>query len=78
MVLVKKLDNKFVFIAGRKDPTIGSAVVFNLETAVEQLIRIKCFADSGWVWSVSDWQFKGKELIFEGVVKANHQTEHIQ
>ena len=39
MLLVKKLDNKFVFIAGRKDPTIGSAVVFNGNKPLRRKVR---------------------------------------
>lgn len=41
----------------------------------EQLIRVNCFRSGDWIWREGDWQYKGKDLVFDGVVKAYYQTE---
>ncbi|MCK4841392.1 MAG: hypothetical protein KAT04_05860 [Methylococcales bacterium] len=40
----------------------------------KQLIRVNCYKSGDWVWVNGDWAYKGKELIFDGVVKAYYQV----
>lgn len=41
----------------------------------EQMIRINCFRSGDWVWSDGDWEYQGRDLLFDGVVKAYYQVE---
>ncbi len=39
----------------------------------KQLIRVNCFLDGDWIRKDDDWEYKGKNVIFAGLVKAYYR-----